>query len=158
MNQLNNIIYDVLNSSDYRCRGYSISLSDYFLLEYNHNLFVVILVCRSTFSYEIIDHEYALYSISDNTYVSRSSALYDDIVSKLPDLSNISTCKVSISPLEPEAYLTPFRQILEELFCIRHITEDIQIRYTKYLEDLARIESGSAKDLYVFFESNMKIN
>ena len=152
MRKLDEIISEVFNSQDYCYKGFSVNNCDSFIMTKNQKLFAVLVMERTDFEGNNPSYEYAIYSISDNKYVAKTTDTYSSLVALFPSLHEISQIGGSISFVEKLRLTNLFYEIVEDVALTKQMTGELFSRYKQYLTDMENTKSSSVKELYVFFK------
>lgn len=152
MRKLDEIISEIFNSSDYCYKGYSVNNSDSFIVTNNKKLFVVFVMEKTDFYGNNPNYEYAIYSISDNKYIAKTTDTYSTLVALFPSLHGISQIGGSISFVEKVRLTNLFYELIEDAVLTKQMTSDLFFRYKQYLTDMEQTKSSSVRKLYAFFK------
>ena len=152
MRKLDEIISEVFNSPDYYYKGYSVNNSDSFIVTNNKKLFAVFVMEKTDFDGNNPSYEYAIYSISDNEYIAKTTDTYSTLVSLFPSLDGISQIGGSISFVEKMRLTNLLYELIEDAVLKKQMTSDLFSRYKQYLTDMEQTKSSSVRELYAFFK------
>lgn len=152
MRKFDEIICEVLNSQDYCNKGYSVNNSDTFIVMIDQKMFAVLVMERTDFEGNNPSYEYAIYSISENEYIAKTSGTYSTLIALFPPLHEISQVGGSINFVEKLRLTNLFYELVEDVVLTKQMTGELLSRYKQYLTEMQQTKSSSMKELYAFFK------
>lgn len=152
MRKFDEIISEVFNSQDYCYKGCSVDNCDSFIVQRNQKIFVVLIIEKADFDGNNPKYEYAVYSVSDNCYIAKTTDDYSTLVALFPSLQHFSQTGNTISFIEKIRLTNLFYELIEDVILTKQMNGELYTRYKQYLTDMEQTKSGSVRKVYAFFK------
>ena len=144
------ILSDIYNSRDHANKGSAVCVSDRFFVARDQDLYLVLILEKSTFAGDFLGYDYSLYSVSKRAYINRDADAFAEMVSAFPLLMDIRQTG-NMNFVEACRLTNLFCGLVDEIYECAGLNEDARNRYEAYLRDMSKMKSLSMQKLYAYF-------
>ena len=152
------ILSDIYDSEDFHCMGLTIRNSDNFIVPYNGELYMVLIMETTGLYYPNEEnltyrYNYALYFFDRAVYIPQNTNLYKKITKKLPSLKRVNSDGGAFDFMEVCRLKDVLQEIVNQIRKNGGLTKEILEQYRQYLVDQKKMQPKSFQKIYNYFEN-----